>query len=67
MPKKKGEVGLALALRSKFSTSILERSPHWIIAEIRMENGIFIVANIYFPSGSLNHPVIRNFEHCLNR
>lgn len=62
-----GEVGLALAMRSNFHASVLERSPHWIIAEIRMETGVIIVANIYFPSGGLNHPVIRSFEHCLDR
>lgn len=62
-----GEVGLALAIHSNFNASLLDRSQHWIIAEIRMETGVFIVANIYFPSGGLNHSVIRNFELCLNR
>jgi hypothetical protein len=62
-----GEVGLALAVRNNFHASILERTQHWIIVEIRMENGVFIVANVYFPSGGLNHPVIRNFEQSLDR
>ena len=62
-----GEVGIALAIKSVYTASVLAQSKHWIIAEIRMENGIFIVANVYFPSGGLNHSVIRNFEHCLNR
>jgi exonuclease III len=63
----RGEVGLALAVRSHLTSSVLEKTSHWIIAELRMENGVFIVANIYFPSGGLNHTVIRDFDHALDR
>ena len=62
-----GEVGLALAVRRNIRSTLLESNRHWIIAEIRMENGVFIVANIYFPSGGLNHSVIRGFEQSLER
>ena len=62
-----GEVGLALAIRKHIRSTILEQTNHWIIAEIRMEDGIFIVANIYFPSGGLNHSVIRDFDQSLER
>jgi hypothetical protein len=63
----RGEVGLALAVRNQMTSSVLEKTANWIIVEIRMENGVFIVANIYFPSGGLNHTVIRDFEHALDR
>ena len=62
-----GTVGLALAIRKELPSTLLDRHDNFIICEIRMANCIWIVANVYFPSGSLRHPVIREFEHALER
>ena len=63
----RGAVGLALAVKTGIPSSLLEKTENWIMTEVRMANCNWIVANIYFPSGGLNHAVIREFERCLNR
>lgn len=63
----RGTVGLALAIKTGVPSALLEKNENWLLAEVKMSNCDWIVANVYFPSGSPNHTAIRNFERCLNR
>jgi hypothetical protein len=63
----RGSVGLALAIKTGIPSTLLEKSENWIISEVKMANCDWVVANIYFPSGGMNHAVLRDFERCLNR
>lgn len=62
-----GAVGLALAIKKELPSTILDRHNNFLICEVRMANCVWIVANVYFPSGSLRHPVIREFGRALER
>lgn len=63
----RGAVGLALAVKREIPSTLLDRHENFIICEVRMAACVWIVANVYFPSGSLRHPVIREFERTLER
>jgi exonuclease III len=53
----RGSVGLALAIKTGIPSTLLEKSENWIISEVKMANCDWVVANIYFPSGGMNHAV----------
>ena len=63
----RGALGLALAIKRGIPSTLLERNCNWIICELRTATCLWIVANIYFPSGGTNHTVIRAFEQALER
>ena len=63
----RGSLGLALAIKREIPSTLLERNENWIICEIKTGTCLWVVANIYFPSGGMNHAVIREFERALER
>ena len=63
----RGQPGLALAVKQSITATMLDTSSNWQICELRLAQCRWVIANVYFPSGTDRHPVIRDFEAALGR
>ncbi len=60
-----GERGLALAISKRLISTLLESDPNYIICQLTVGEAMVIVCNLYWPSGSLQHPVVLRFTRVL--